>query len=373
MADMLNKKWKNLIVKWFQRRTDKELSSISGAISNTSQELSILTPEKRSNDADEGYVSKYTVSVPEEGSNLLRVYKMGKKVVRKVPDNALLGLLALISTELLQREVFKQSSFLPPLMRTVANTTMNELDLKLDLLTYLNWDFDPFIQNELENLQLQPWEAIDRFFLSDFFTKIELDITPTLSKLNGDPKKVKEITKNIKDLVKLLAVVLAGSRSGQTLDYIEYNTTFLRRYSMVNSTAFSLALPSSTSSSIEYTTNSILANVDNVSLGVEGVIVEWNRILDNLSKLVKAETLISLFLPQYQKIRSESVRNSTGFKWTTQKSTNVSRFLEGASGTRIYYNIVEELQKNYNGSAMNFFYERMVGIIRGENLNWTSL
>ena len=27
-----------------------------------------------------------------------------------------------------------------------ANTTMNELDLKLDLLTYLNWDFDPFIQ-----------------------------------------------------------------------------------------------------------------------------------------------------------------------------------------------------------------------------------
>ena len=49
------------------------------------------------------------------------------------------------------------------------------------------------------------------------------------------------------------------------------------------------------------------------------------------------------------------------------------RFLEGASGTRIYYNIVEELQKNYNGSAMNFFYERMVGIIRGENLNWTSL
>jgi len=66
------------------------------------------------------------------------------------------------------------------------------------------------------------------------FSFLELDITPTLSKLNGDPKKVKEITKNIKDLVKLLAVVLAGSRSGQTLDYIEYNTTFLRRYSMVH-------------------------------------------------------------------------------------------------------------------------------------------
>lgn len=30
-------------------------------------------------------MSKYTVSVPEEGSNLLRVYKMGKRVVRKVP------------------------------------------------------------------------------------------------------------------------------------------------------------------------------------------------------------------------------------------------------------------------------------------------
>jgi hypothetical protein len=59
------------------------------------------------------------------------------------------------------------------------------------------------------------------------------------------------------------------------------------------------------------------------------VIMEWNRILDNLSKLVKAETLISLFLPQYQKIKNENVRNSTGlFKWITQKSsTNASRYL----------------------------------------------
>ena len=72
------------------------------------------------------------------------------------------------------------------------------------------------------------------FHFCFFVFPVELDITPTLSKLNGDPKKVKEITKNIKDLVKLLAVVLAGSRSGQTLDYIEYNTTFLRRYSMVS-------------------------------------------------------------------------------------------------------------------------------------------
>ena len=32
----------------------------------------------------------------------------------------MLGLLALISTELLQREVFRQSSFLPPLIRTVG-------------------------------------------------------------------------------------------------------------------------------------------------------------------------------------------------------------------------------------------------------------
>ena len=59
------------------------------------------------------------------------------------------------------------------------------------------------------------------------------------------------------------------------------------------------------------------------------VIMEWNRILDNLSKLVKAETLISLFLPQYQKIRNENAKNSTGlFKWTTQKSsTNSSRYV----------------------------------------------
>lgn len=139
------------------------------------------------------YVSRYTEAVPENSSNVLRVYKLGKKVMRKVPvsrvlgygnscslsdvfasflkDNALLGLLVLVGTELVQREVAKQAIFLPPVMKTigatipmiffpqasyvsflslhvtfVANTTMSELDLKLDLLTYLNWDLDPFIQ-----------------------------------------------------------------------------------------------------------------------------------------------------------------------------------------------------------------------------------
>ena len=78
-------------------------------------------------------------------------------------------------------------------------------------------------------------------------------------------------------------------------------------------------LPVACSSYLHLTLTSFLPTV---------VIMEWNRILDNLSKLVKAETLISLFLPQYHKIKNENVRNSTGlFKWTTQKSsTNASRY-----------------------------------------------
>ena len=48
---MLSKTWKNLFIKWFQkRRMDRELASTRGAISNISQDLSILapvTPEKR--------------------------------------------------------------------------------------------------------------------------------------------------------------------------------------------------------------------------------------------------------------------------------------------------------------------------------------
>ena len=48
------------------------------------------------------------------------------------------------------------------------------------------------------------------------------------------------------------------------------------------------------------------------------------------------------------------------------------RFLEVSSESRVYFNIVHELQKNYNGSAIHFFYERMVAIMRGDNVNWTT-
>ena len=40
---------------------------------------------------------------------------------------------------------------------------------------------------------------------------LDVDISPSLAKLVADPKKVQEITKNIKDLVKLLAYILIGN------------------------------------------------------------------------------------------------------------------------------------------------------------------
>ena len=162
--------------------------------------------------------------------NLLRVHQMSKKIVKSVPDTALLGyfhyyyyhiifilfciiiylfiiyyydyyyiniiiiiiimyyyigLLALISTELFQRELSKQSSSLPPIINLLANTTLLELDMKLELLSYLKWNMDPFIQAEFENLQTQPLEVLDKFIVNEVLMKIDKDFSPYLSKLIG--------------------------------------------------------------------------------------------------------------------------------------------------------------------------------------------
>jgi len=96
-----------------------------------------------------------------------------------------IGLLALISTELFQRELSKQSSSLPPIINLLANTTLLELDMKLELLSYLKWNMDPFIQAEFENLQTQPLEVLDKFIVNEVLMKIDKDFSPYLSKLIG--------------------------------------------------------------------------------------------------------------------------------------------------------------------------------------------
>jgi hypothetical protein len=147
---------------------------------------------------------------------LARVHQIGRTVVRNVPDIALLGLLTLIATELLQREVMKQAPGLPPLLRSVANKTLVELDNKLELLSSLQWDFQPFLQQEYGNLQLQPVELFDKYVLGDVLLRVDRDLTPFLSRLLADPKQAAEISSKLKALLQVLALMGRGGERGES-------------------------------------------------------------------------------------------------------------------------------------------------------------
>lgn len=161
-------------------------------------------------------------TTPTKISPLLRIHQLSKKVIKKVPDNILLGILVLISSELLQREVSSKSSIIPPLLQSVANTTIFELDTKLELLSELQWDFDPFIQAEVERLQTQPLEAIDRFLVTDVLPKVDRELSPILSKLIADPAKAKVVTNNIKEIIQITTfLVLRPTKSSSKSQTIQ--------------------------------------------------------------------------------------------------------------------------------------------------------
>ena len=149
-------------------------------------------------------------------SPVLWAHQVGKRVVRKVPDTALLGVLVLISSELLRRAVNSNSETLPPVIREFANATIIELDAKLEMLSSLEWKVDPFLRAELENLQTQPLEVIDKFIVTSILPSVDKDFAPFLLKyMVGDTKKVKTITQSLKDLIQLSMVLLEGTGSLQ--------------------------------------------------------------------------------------------------------------------------------------------------------------
>ena len=139
--------------------------------------------------------------------------QMGKRAVKRVPDGALLGLLVLISTELLQREVSTKSTRLPPLVRDLANSTLEELDQKLELLSRLEWQVDPFIQSELGSLRVQPMDALDRYITSEILPWVETEGTTLLSRFVTDPVQVKVLVQSSKDIIELILLSFQSNTS----------------------------------------------------------------------------------------------------------------------------------------------------------------
>ena len=161
-----------------------------------------------------------------EESTILWVHQMGKQVVQKVPDTALLGVLVIIAAELLRRGVNANRDTLPPVVRDFAETTILELDMKLETLSALDWKVDPFFQAELENLGSQPLEVIDKFIVSQVLPLVDKDFAPFLLKyMTGDTERIKTVTTNVKDLIELAVEILKIERVNLNVLYSYQSTS----------------------------------------------------------------------------------------------------------------------------------------------------
>ena len=220
----------------------------------------------------------------QEPQPILLVHQLGKKVVRKLPSAALLGVVVLISSELLQREINTKSYQLPPLLQEIANSTIFELDTKLEYLSSVKWDLDPFFAAEIENLQTQPLEVIDRYIVKELLPRVDKELSPVLSKLITDPTKVKKITANIKDLLNLGSSLILTEQASRNSNNINNN---INKY-----------------------TNQILQQifdqVDTVGQYMEDSIKDWNQIIDSMNRLVKADSIKNI-LPIFTNISTTSL------------------------------------------------------------------
>ena len=129
--------------------------------------------------------------------------QMGKRAVKKVPDSALLGMLVVISTELLQREVSTKRSRLPSIIGDLANSTLEELDTKLEILSKLQWNMDPFLKSELGNLQNTPIGVFEKFVGSEVLPWIDREGVQFINRFISNPSQSQKLVDNAKALVRL--------------------------------------------------------------------------------------------------------------------------------------------------------------------------
>lgn len=247
--------------------------------------------------------------------------------MRKVPDYALIGAFTLIITELLKREVAKQLIVLPPKMQEFMNKTMIELDTKLETITSLQFDIDPFLKSEYDKLQAQPIEIIDKFITTDIIKRVETDFPPLLKKFLRDDKTIYLITQKVLELVRLVSIVLLrpGTLSVTGRDAITTTTTTTI---ITSTTAFTSTTPNQSSNKMKvvrypFMKSLMLSDSNNnnynkynnsasaslilrdstypTNLTSLTAISEFNRILDELSGIAKSESILQqLFLSVIQ-------------------------------------------------------------------------
>ena len=145
--------------------------------------------------------------IPKTSTFPARVHQLGKSAVKRLPDHILLGSLLLISTELLKRELVNKPTY-PLALRELVDSTLRELDSKIQQLSAFNWEFDPFLRAELLRLQTQPLEVIDRYITSEILPGIDKEVAPYLMRLTKDPKTVTAGIEYVKELIQLISFVI---------------------------------------------------------------------------------------------------------------------------------------------------------------------
>lgn len=136
------------------------------------------------------------------------------------------------------------------------------------MLSALKWDIDPFLQTEIENLQTQPLEVIEKFIVKELLPRVDKELSPVLSKLITDPQQVTQVTQNLKDLIKL----------GSTLLLTE------------NNKAPSTPIARTTVNIMEQ----INEQVDAVGQNIEEAFNYWNKAISSVSRIVKSDNIKSI-------------------------------------------------------------------------------
>ena len=178
----------------------KELDLSAGSVYLSSRNIQSLD---FSNGSIETEIINKDHSLDEPPPPAVLYLQLGRRAIKKVPNGVLLGAIVLASTELLQRGVNVNSAILPPVIRDIANSTLEELDQKLDLLSKLEWRVDPFLQSEILTLKSQPFDALDKYLSNDVLPWVDTEGSVLLSSVIKNPSQRKAAIKNIQELIKL--------------------------------------------------------------------------------------------------------------------------------------------------------------------------
>jgi len=278
---------------------------------------------------------------------ILRVHQVGKRVVSTMPDTALLGVLVLVSNELIRREYDSKSTTLPAYIRDLANSTLSELDLKLETLSELEWSVNDFIRRETDALSIQPLELVDfmdKYLMQDILPQIDKELSPFLSTLIADPREVQKITTSIKNLVQLATLVLIKPKeNGLEAGWFSLGDLGGGRGDdkLQGDTAGGSTPSTSFTSIVEKGADYLLEGVDEAGSAIERLLSTWNGLVSDAGGLLKTKSFLSGISHNYNQthnsdaVSNVSIATSSPFlpiQSTTMSSSIVPHVLPPVTG-----------------------------------------